>query len=315
MLRAMAKGAVLFGFGRMPGGARLYRELTRNWRGTQATHVDKLRRVWPGYLNVWRTQCGLEMEGLDVWMHEGGWTPFGPLISYLLTGKGGVLTNSSGRVLDRYVARAVDGALTCDVPPELVPEARRQKVDGLRWCDQAAAIAAIGAKTYEDVLPGALPLETASVDLCHSGGALEHYRPEVLGAFLKESFRVLRPGGVASHVFDHRDHLFHADPRLPFTAHLALPEPAYALLCGHPLLYHSRLATSQVASYFEEAGFERIAVRRMSLPSQRYVSDEEIVSGTPGLRRARLARRFRSISEPDLHTAAAHYVYRKPLYG
>jgi hypothetical protein len=36
MIRAVAKGALLFGFGRAPGGARFYRRLTREWMGMQA---------------------------------------------------------------------------------------------------------------------------------------------------------------------------------------------------------------------------------------------------------------------------------------
>jgi hypothetical protein len=132
MIRAMSKGAMLFGFGRVPGGARFCRRLTREWMGTQGTHVDKLRRVWPGYLEVWRSRCGLELEGLDVWVHEAGWTPFAPLVNYLLTGKGGALTNSEGRVLDRYLARAVNGVLSVDLPETLVSAARRRPFGPLR---------------------------------------------------------------------------------------------------------------------------------------------------------------------------------------
>src|SRR2546421_412739 len=140
MWRAVVKGAGLAAFGRAPGGARFYRRLTREWAGTQATHVDKLRRVWPRYVEVWQSRCGVERA--------------------------------------------------------------------------------------------ALPLSADSVDLCHSGGALEHYPPDALRAFLAECFRILRPGGVASHVFDHRDHLHHADRRWPFLAHLALPDAMYELLYG-----------------------------------------------------------------------------------
>ena len=43
-MKAALKASVLFAFGRAPGGARLYRYLTRIGMGTQATHVDKLAR-------------------------------------------------------------------------------------------------------------------------------------------------------------------------------------------------------------------------------------------------------------------------------
>lgn len=314
MMRAMLKGAVLSGFGRIPGGSRLYRRLTRELLETQATHVDKLQRVWPGYVDAWEARCGLQMNGLRVWVHEGGWTPFAPLINYLVTGQGGILTNSEASVLDRYLARAVNGALATAVPERLKQSERLSHLESLRWFDSVeTALESVGGMIVITRKDAPLKLESNSVDLCHSGGALEHYAPHELQRFIGECFRILKPGGVASHVFDHRDHLHHADRGLPFLAHLALPNPVYALLCGHPLLYHNRLNPAETCAMFERAGFGRIALRRMILPDRRYVdSDNEAMAGTPGLRRALLARRFSDLSDADLRTAAAHYLYRKP---
>ena len=312
MIRALAKGTVLWGFGRVPGGARLYRKLTRELMGTQATHVDKLRRVGPGYVSAWRDRCGLTLDGLDIWIHEAGWTPFWPMFNFLITGEAGVTTNVEGRVLDRYLSRAVNGALDA-VKGETVCRTRRRQVEALRWMQRVdEAFSAIGATAHERVDPTALPLADESCDLCHSGGALEHYPPVELTGFLEECWRVLRPGGVASHVFDHRDHLHHADARLPFLAHLALPGPLYSLVAGHPLLYHGRLLPADVQRMFEVVGFERIGVRRLILPDRVFVDGCDTLRGAVGLPRAMLAPRFRHISDVDLRTAAAHYLYRKP---
>jgi SAM-dependent methyltransferase len=313
MWRALAKGAGLLGFGRVPGGASLYRWATREVMGTKATHIDKLRRVLPGYLEVWQGRCGLRLEGLRVWVHEAGWTPYSALANYLVTGEAGVLTNSGARFLDRYLARAVNGALATELPEGLVRAERRQRVAALRWMhDVREAVARLGGRLHTGVDPAAPPLEPRSVDLVHSGGALEHYPPARLRAFLRACRRILRPGGVMSHVFDHRDHLHHADPRLPFLFHLALPDRAYRLLCGHQLLYHNRLPPAEIAAGFAGAGFECVAVRRMVLPAHRYLPDAEAVAARPGLPRGLLARRFRRISDLDLRTAAAHYLYRNP---
>ena len=313
MRRDRLKSALLFACGRMPGGAALYRELTRSVMGTQQTHVDKLSRVWPGYVEVWRSRCGLDLEGLEVWIHEGGWTPYPFLIDYLLTGKGGVVTNSNGQLLDRYLAHAIDGALTTVLPSASVPPTRRTFLETLRGTSRAAeAIAAVGGSAYIGISPDKIPLLANSIDLCHSGGALEHYRPEMLSAFLRECCRVLRPGGVASHVFDHRDHLHHADNRRPFLEHLTISEARYAAFYGHALLYHNRLLPEQIMPIFEEAGFEPVAVRRMIYPDRRYVEGEEALEGRPGIERPRLKPRFQSASEADLRTAAVHYLYRKP---
>ncbi|MHB8879141.1 MAG: class I SAM-dependent methyltransferase, partial [Myxococcaceae bacterium] len=295
-----------------PGGAELYRRATREWMGTQATHVDKLARVWPGYLEAFRSRCGLSFEGLSLWVHEGGWTPFPTLLNYLLTGSGGVVTNAEARVQDRYLSRAVTGVLRMDLSGALVPQARRQQVDLLRWSGSAAeAIETLGGRLAEGFDPAEVPIEGGSIDLCHSGGALEHYTPSQLLSFLRECHRVLKPGGIASHVLDHRDHLHHADHRYPFLGHLALTAPVYRAWSGHPLGYHNRLRPSQVMRLFEDAGFAQIAVRRMVLPSRRYVEGDAALEGSRGLPRLLLAPRFRRIEEVDLRTAAGHYLYRK----
>lgn len=309
MMRAVAKGALLSLFGRIPGGSGFYRTLTRDWLGTQATHVDKLTRVWPRYATVWQNDAGVNLDDSDIWVHEGGWTPFPFFANYLLSGKAGVVTNREGRVLDRYLVRAVDGALATPLPSP--SDDRRRRVHALRWSpDPKAAIDELGGILHEHVAVDALPLAASSIDVSHSGGTLEHYRQADLEAFLAEAFRVLRPGGIASHVFDHRDHLHHADPTWPYLAHLSLPDRLYETLYGHPLLYHNRLLPRNVEDLFQRVGFERIVVHRLVLPDRRYV--EDAASGAPGIERRHLARRFRSATDEDLRTAAAHYVYRKP---
>jgi len=253
------------------------------------------------------------MEGLDVWVHEGGWTLFPTFANYLLTGKAGVVTNSEGRVLDKYLARAVNGVLASGLPAELVPEQRRREVEALRWLPTAAeAIERLGGREARCEPGGPVNLESQSADLCHSGGALEHYRPDELQAFLKECFRVLRRGGVASHILDHRDHLHHTDDKLPFLSHLAWPDLAYRVFLGHELGYHNRLLPGEVEAMFEEAGFERVALRRMILPSREYVEGARVLEGEAGVSRRWLRGRYRQASEEDLRTAAGHYLYRKP---
>lgn len=313
MWRGLAKAAALAPFGWCPGGPRAYRTVTREWMGTQATHVDKLARVWPGYVDAWRSRAGLELEGADVWVHEGGWTPFPFFVNFLMTGRPGVVTNRHAHVLDRYLARSVNGAIACGLSasPELAD--RRAELEALRWAETSrSAIGALGGRLLEGVAPGRIPLPDASMDLCHSGGTLEHEHPAAIGAFLRECRRVLRPGGVMSHVLDHRDHLHHADPRWGYLAHLRLSPRAYAILLGHPLLYHNRLAPARVARAFELAGFEPIAIRRM-VSSGAYVdTEEEALESLPGIERGRLARAFRDLSDADLRTAAAHYLFRAP---
>ena len=301
MWRAIVKGMMLFGVGRIPGGSSLYRELTRNLMGTQATHTDKLRRVWPTYVQVWRSRCGLYLDNLNIWIHETGWTPFAPLMNYLLTGNAGVVTNIEARMLDQYISRAVDRVLTTQLPDSLIPQERRGQVETFRWYHRTSeVIEAIGGKVLQGITANSIPLGSDSIDLCHSGGVLEHYPRNKLSDFLAECYRILRPGGVASHVFDHRDHLHHADHRWPFLFHLAFPHSIYNFFWKNTLNYHNRLLPLEVITLFENAGFEAIAVRRMILPQKCYLEGSEVQKGLPGVCRSFLAKNFQHVSEADV---------------
>lgn len=314
MIRALAKGAALWGFGRAPGGEHAYRWLTRNQLGTYATHVDKLARVWPGYARLWRDRCGLPLDGARLLVLDGGETPFVPFASFLLTGAGGVVVNRDAGMLPRYLARARTGVLAAPWDADQAPSVRRQRLEGLRWEPSlAAALAAVDGRVLIDA--HRLPVPAASIDLVHSGGALEHYPPDELDAILAEMRRVVRPGGIVSHVVDHRDHLHHADNRYPFLAHLALPDPLYRAAFGHGLGFHNRLSPTAVHARLVAAGLEPIALRRLVYAGgeRRWVDDDaSALAGAPGLPPARLAAAFRDLSPADLRTAAAHYLFRRP---
>jgi SAM-dependent methyltransferase len=313
MWRAMGKGAVQAALGNLPGGPHAYRVLTRELLGTQATHVDKLARVMPAYAALWN-RVGVTLTDARIWFHEGGHTPYPLLAAFLLTGRGGLITNSEARISDRYLTRAVHGVLGTAWPEGAVPPARAAVLEALRFAHTIREVlTTTHGELWEGVDPRAIPLPAESADLCHSGGALEHYSEDRLRGFLRECLRVLRPGGVASHVFDHRDHLWHADRGWPFLAHLAWPEPMYRALFGHPLTFHNRLSPARVAALFEEAGFEKILHRRLIVPGLRWVEGEEILRGQPGISRRHLRRQFREMSDADLRSAAVHYLYRRPI--
>jgi SAM-dependent methyltransferase len=312
LIRALAKGTVLWAFGNMPMGPRLYRTLTRKAMGTQAGHVDKLSRVWPGYAKVWRERCGIDLCGKRLWIHEGGWTVFPFLLGHMVTGEGPVVTNEDGPPLDRYTRRALEAACEIDLGPgadaSLARELLAEGVESAR-----TVIARTKGTLIEHASPHQVSIESASIDLAHSGGTLEHYRPEALRELLKEMARILKPGGIASHIFDHRDHLYHADKRYPFLNHLRYGPLGYRMRFGHRLLYHNRLLPAEVEALFREAGFEPIATRRLILPALRYVEDGDPVDdGLVGLERERLHPRFAAATDADLRTAAAHYLFRKP---
>lgn len=305
MKRALTKAAVQFGFGHLPGGPALYRKLTREVLGTQAGFLTKMETRWQPYLGRWRA-AGL-VERPTAWFHDTGWTPLMALLGWLEFGNGVTLTDHHAHMQAQHLAASVDLAL--QVGQGSVE--RRAALAPLRWAPLEDALQMIDA-TLHPACDAHVPMADNSMDLCHSGGALEHYTPEALGAFLLECRRVVRPGGIVSHVVDHRDHLFHTDKHWPFHAHWALPEPLYRLGFGHALGYHNRLPPEAIIDAFEAAGLERVAViRRFSDGSEGSAADRPSDALT-GLDDRWLRRRWRDVSAADRCTYAAHYLFRVP---
>jgi SAM-dependent methyltransferase len=313
VLRGLAHASLLFSVAHLPGGRRAYHALTRDVFRSQERVLRKLRRVWPSYVGVWRERCGLALEGRTVWVHEPGAVPFAPLAAYLLTGRGALVSTTGDAPSDRYVASAVRGVLEAGFTveePEAAP--RRAMLGRLERAGVQEILRATGSRVAVTPDAGQLPFADDSADLCHSGGALEHYPVARLRAFLGESFRVLRPGAISSHVYDHRDHLRHVDPSWPFLAHMALPDAVHAAFFGHALLFHNRLAPGEVMALFAEAGFELVAARRFVLPAKRYVDTDAAEHGEAGVPGWARGGRLGRLSREDRHTAAIHYLHRKP---
>jgi len=308
-MRAPVKAAIQGAFSRLPGGPHLYRHLTRGRMGTQASHIDKLAKAWGSYADTW-TRYGIDLNGKQIWMHDGGWTPYPVILAYLLTGSGARITMWEGELEDQYAAKSVEFGLKQKFGSVEVPEARYEKLRSLQGASSAEIVKVLGGewRRTDRVLP---QMEADSVDLLTTGGVLEHFRPAELDAFLAHTRGILRQGGWASHTFDMRDHLYHADKRIPFLNHLRYSDPVYSALFGHRLGYHNRLLPGELRSAIERAGFEVVAMRRRILPAERYVeSPDEFRDALVGLDRAKLAPRFQAATDEDLRTVAVQFLCR-----
>lgn len=320
MIRALVKGGGLFTMGCLPGGVRTYRFLTRDVMGTQASHIVKMSRIWPGELKIMVDLAGGTLEGKRIWIHESGWTPFMPLLNYLSTGNGGAHTNTKihgERILHQYITPSVNGALK--LADELskacpIPEDRIAKIDGLRWKKTWNEILEPIDTFYRgDLSPEKLPLDSNSMDVAWSGGMLEHYRLPDFRAFLKEAFRIMKPGASIVVILDHRDHMYHFDKKIPFLYHYGLSDSIYNATHFSPLLYHNRLLSAEVCEFFKVTGFEKVGIYRRPLPKERWVPDGEAFDdGMMGIERSKLAPRFKNASDDDLKSAAVQYIFRKP---
>jgi SAM-dependent methyltransferase len=142
-----------------------------------------------------------------------------------------------------------------------------------------------------------LPSRSGTIGCVFSGGSLEHYSPEELDHEVARMYRVLRPGGIMSHVVDHRDHRWHADKRISPLQHLTLEKRDYLRRFGNPLEYHNRWLRSKYLDLFTRHGFE-VECRDVRL----YTPD------LPPLNRNLLASPFREASVEDLRSLVTHFV-------
>jgi SAM-dependent methyltransferase len=157
-----------------------------------------------------------------------------------------------------------------------------------------AVLSATGAVYRTDGLAAFAALANGSVDFVFSQAVLEHLPLDQFDRFLGESFRVLRPGSVASHVIDLEDHLGGALNHLRFSR--TLWEWSAISRSG---FYTNRLRASEICRIAVEAGFiVSVAqlVRWSALP-------------TP---RSALNREFQAFPDEELAIAGLWLVLLKP---
>lgn len=98
-------------------------------------------------------------------------------------------------------------------------------------------------------------LEDESVDIVYSNLVLEHVTPEALGGILRESRRILKPGGVCWHNVDFTDHYSHTHRGLSHVNFLRYGARFWELVGQNDILYMNRMRRSDYIRAFEQAGF------------------------------------------------------------
>lgn len=134
-----------------------------------------------------------------------------------------------------------------------------------------------------------------SCDFIFSEAVLEHVPLGEFDAVMGELHRILKPGGVATHRVDFRDHLGGGWNNLRFSAGL-WEAPWFAQRSG---FYTNRLRLSAMTERLQGAGFAVEVPQRLSWPA-------------PPIARDLLKGEFQYLSEEDLMTDQAHILARKP---
>jgi SAM-dependent methyltransferase len=147
-------------------------------------------------------------------------------------------------------------------------------------------------------------LETASVDCYFSQAVLEHVGVSVVAELLRESYRVLKPGGVCYHYIQPAMHASWADPKSTTIDYLACSDWVWRTLFQNDVSHENRLRGVEYLGLVRDAGFE--------IAGSWHTVDQKALAALPA---KRVARRFRGFTAEELATDYVWILGRKPNAG
>ena len=158
--------------------------------------------------------------------------------------------------------------------------------------------AAIDYRAPADAAATGLP--PASVDVVFSNSVLEHVERSALRRLMRETRRVLRPGGVALHSVNCGDHYAYFDSRLTQVHYLRFPERRWRVW-NNGLQYQNRLRANDFLELAEGEGLEIVLNRQRPRP--------ELLARFEELS---IAPEFRHYPREQLCTTSVDFVARAP---
>lgn len=266
------KGAVQKALSILPFGVAandLLRSAVGRPRGLDGEIAMKIRNDWL-VLAAHMRELGLPIEGREFLEIGTGWYPTLPFC-YSLAG--------ASRCHTYDLTRHMDGRLTAslvDTLPEHLPAIA--EASGRPLADVQAAHAAIaGAATLPARLEAArvvyhapadasrTGLPDASVDVVFSNSVLEHVPGGVIARIMAETYRVLRPGGVAIHSVNCGDHYAYFDRSITQVNYLSYTERQWAWW-NNDIQYQNRLRACDFVDLAKAAGFDIVMDKHHAKP-------------------------------------------------
>lgn len=289
-------------FGRTAGTAALYRFLTNELLHARKRAPWKWCQWFREHILLCRRHAGIDPYHAALWLFDPGWTIAPGLLAWLTTDGPVFATDRETRLRGVYNRIAVEtvldnlGAVGKRHP---IPEEKLALLQRLgKRSDAREVFTKLGIPYYS---PAArwypLPQYQEKVDICLSMGTLEHYDQENLKAQIRWMHDLLRPGGAASHIIDHRDHFWHADKSISPFEFFHYTEQQWRRIGGNRLYYANRLVQSQYVALFEAAGFEIVYLGSKPFPDDGVPLDGE-----------RVQPRFRNLSRQDLWATVSHII-------
>jgi SAM-dependent methyltransferase len=232
-----------------------------------------------------------------------GWDMLGPLTMYALGVKSQILVDITphlrfeliNNALDRLRKRTVRfKEITLREPLAFSNVEVRSKKDlfdrfGIDYCAPLDA-AATG-------------FQNGSLDFISTNSTLEHIPARQLSAIMKESFRILKPGGLTCHFIDMKDHYSYFDQSITKYNFLKFSKLGWKFF-NSPLQYQNRLRLPEYRSFIQDVGFE-IIYEEVETASDKELHYLQLLNIQPDFKN--------KFSETELSAQIYRVVARKPL--
>ena len=101
-------------------------------------------------------------------------------------------------------------------------------------------------------------IEADSYDVVVSAGVFEHLPKEQVPGYIRDSFRLLKPGAFAVHSINTTDHLYLYDRTANPKQYLSYSDTTWRLLFQNKIQYINRLQRDEWMKIFSDAGFELV---------------------------------------------------------
>lgn len=300
------KGVIQKILGTVPGGGRVNDLLQRTLgelRRFEDSVADKVED-WVIHMGHMRA-LSLPLAGKRVFEIGTGWFPTLPMC-YALAGAGSCVTVDLHRHMNERLTFRMLRALGAHL--DQVAEAAglergevRRRHDALlaaRGLGDLLDRARIEYHAPSDATRTGLPGD--SVDIVLSNSVLEHVPFEIIEAMMRESMRILRPGGIITHSVNCGDHYAYFDKRINFMNYLQFTEAEWQLW-NNDLQYQNRLRPQHFVDITEQTGFEMLICK--------YTPRPELLAALPAMR---IAPEFAHYPPEQLATKSIDIVARKP---
>lgn len=144
---------------------------------------------------------------------------------------------------------------------------------------------------------------TQSADVVFSNTTLEHIPSIDLESLLKETYQVLKPGGISWHLIDPSDHFAHTDLSISPINFLKYSNDEFEKY-NNRYIYQNRLRNREFKELFQAAGYEIVAWE--TKPNERSLRAVDAIS---------LDSRFLGMPREEICSGSVIVIARKPSGG